>query len=347
MIKIITFHFAYNYGAALQAYALKTYINDIIGDCSIIDYRPKKIADNYHIKWYRMLKNPKLLFVKIRRMTQDALFEDFINTKLCNDSKGESIENIKNSNCILVTGSDQVWNTDLTHDDLNYFLRFAGTGCKRISYGASVGNSTVVENYSETIIGELKKFDYISCRESSAVSALKKKIDGINIYSVVDPTFLLSKEDWGKLCRRPKSSIPKKYILFYALTESIELMSKAEQVARESGLPIISIHPMSKRWKINGKNLNDIGPLEFLWLVNNADYVCTNSFHGSVFSVIFKKKCILAAHERLGERNKQLLEWMKLDQEDFGKEINFNSCDYKNLEHQIENSKKYLVEALR
>lgn len=346
MIGIITFHFAYNYGAVLQAYALNEYINKNIGECKIINYRPQLIEENYHIKTKAILRNPKLIFVKLRRKHQDMLFNEFVLSNFKCDNKNVNPVEVANKYEYLITGSDQVWNISLTHNDLNYFLKFAGPEAKRIAYGASIGNSGMVQEYSDQILREIRKFNFISCREESAVNAIRSIVD-YPVQPVVDPTFLLPETAWLNLCRRPEGEFPQKFILYYALTESKELIDKAEAISKSQNLPILSIHPMAKKWKIAGRNLNNIGPSEFLWLIKNAEYVCTNSFHGSVFSVVFRKKCVLVAHEKLGERNKQLLDWMALDQESFGKEINFAKSDYAKLNFQINNSKAFLDKALR
>lgn len=348
MIGIVTFHFAYNYGAVLQAYALNSYINDNIANCKVINYRPSQIESNYYISIKSIIKNPKKLFIKIRRYKQDNLFDNFVETKLLCTKNDCILSNANNIYDTFVTGSDQVWNTELTHNDLNYFLNFATPKQKRVSYGASVGKSCLIQNYSDEIIEEIKKFDYLSCREKSAIEALNSEIGSqLIIESVVDPVLLLDKEEWITLCKKPDATIPPNFIVYYALTHSNELIEKTNMLSKKYHLPILSIHPMAKKWSINGKNLNNIGPLEFLWLINNADFVCTNSFHGSVFSTIFEKKCVLFAHQKLGERNKQLLEWMNLSQESFGEIIDFSLCEKKNLIIQIENSKKYLYEALK
>lgn len=346
MIGIVTFHFAYNYGAMLQAYALNKYINNNIGDCKIINYRPAAMQRAYRIAWKDTLHNPKSAILKLRRAKQENIFEKFIKEEL---KCGESIKEIKTLDDtfdIFVTGSDQVWNTDITHNDLNYFLQFVDSSVRRVSYGASVGNSELVQNYSSQIVKELEKFHFISCREKSAAEAIRSKID-LTIDTVVDPTLLLPMETWSNLCRKPNTNIPQKFILYYSLSENKTLIREAEELAKEYAIPILSIHPLVKKWKINGSTLNDVGPREFLWLVNNAEYVCTDSFHGSVFSVIFKKKCVLSAHSKLGERNKQLLDLVNLDQESFGKEIDFSCCDYSSLNSQIKKSEKFLYRALK
>lgn len=347
MIGIITFHFAYNYGACLQAYALKTYINQNIGNCKILNYIPEKIYSNYHIGFKDVIKKPRLLVPKIRRIRQDILFDSFISNILGNSLVGGDIKTESSVFEFLITGSDQVWNTELTKNDLNYFLSFADSKQKRVSYGASVGNSQIVSGYSNEVLEEIRKFNYLSCREKSAIQALKLCLgENLAMENVVDPTLLLTRQEWMRLSKKPNGRIPDRYILYYALTESEELKFKTEEISKEFSYPILSIHPLAKRWSINGKNMNNVGPLEFVWLISNASYVCTNSFHGSVFSVIFRKKCILGAHSKLGERNRQLLDWMNLDKQSFGEIIDFSLCDYSKINNEISNSKDFLKKAL-
>lgn len=347
MVGIITFQFAYNYGAVLQAYALNTYINNEIGKCKIINYRPNYMVSNYRISSRDILKNPRKLYSKIRRKNQDTLFDEFICKKLACYSKISNLSSESDKFSAIITGSDQVWNISITNNDLNYFLKFAHPNVKRISYGASIGNSKIVNNYNNDILTEINKFDYISCREESAIVALNNRLkDKRNIEPVVDPTLLLDNAEWEALSNKPNENIPEKYILYYALTEDDSLIKKAETMSKELDCPILSIHPLTKKWRIKGINLKNVGPCEFLWLIKNADYIFTNSFHGSVFSVIFRKKCVLMAHKKLGERNRQLLEWMNLENTYFGEVIDFSKCDYKEINDNILSSKKFIHKAL-
>lgn len=189
----------------------------------------------------------------------------------------------------IVCGSDQIWNlSPSTYDrSLAYYLelqkKFNG---KAIAYAPSFGDT--VDNILKNEMFDIKylnKFSFLSFREKDVVNVMKNM--GINSTFVLDPTLLLNKEDWEKLIGPP--IINKPYIFYYSLNCKKYSVDFVKRISKEYKLPIITsfMHPRESFKGI--KMYGDSGPLEFLNLLYYSTLVCTNSFHGTVFSIIFEK----------------------------------------------------------
>ena len=310
MIGILTYHFAHNYGAMLQAYALKTYLLNAGFDAEIINYCPEKIKKQYSIGkntvtlknfWWKAKSDA-------RRKKQYKLFESFRAENL--SDRGEigpaQLKEYSKRFDTVIAGSDQVWNTEINFDDPNYFLDFVGTDTKKFGYAISLGSVKVSQKMRELTDRTLRTFNRVSFREKSAAAFLNEIYK--KIYPVTcDPVFLLNAGDWNTLIKKTDSRIPQKYILYYSLHDDENLKSAVMQTAEAENLPILSIHPLCRKDGIADFNLKDVGPREFLWLVKNAEYVASNSFHATAFSIIFEKKALIRPHPVLGDRNKDLL----------------------------------------
>ena len=298
-VDIITMHCPLNYGAVLQTYALQSYIEYLGHSAEIIDYRPSYLVrtqklfyiGNKHAKSnllfataYIMLKLPQR--IKIRRN-----FNKFIKRHL-------NLSNIRYNTCeelvsnpvradVYICGSDQIWNTALPNgSDDAYFLSFVQKGLKN-AYAASLAISTALDSKNkERFKRLLSDFSAISVREDTAIpilSFLEK-----NIVHVLDPVFLLSKEEWITRFNL-KETTSDSYILVYPMGDGKNVLYQARQLAKDTNLPIFSISQSKKRESFVTKTFSNIGPVKFVELVLNAKYVVTNSFHGTAFSIIFKK----------------------------------------------------------
>lgn len=288
-IGIMTFHNAINYGAVLQAYALRTYLSRMMphDDVSIIDYRCKKIADGYRIFAFQrersfartLLFNALRLFYVPYNIRNRIHFCNFIQNNLpCVKPK-----NLDDYDCI-VYGSDQIWNQNLTGNDLCYFG--AGYSKKKIAYAASDGKSLVI---SEEIAYLLDSYLAIGCREKSLCVALSQKYPGKSVKTVCDPVFLLGKDEWGKIALPVRK---KSFILVYKIGDSDLIDKAAEKLRMETGKKVIQIcyRRSLRKWFIKNQNVRTaVHPRVFLGYIQNADLVCTTSFHGTALSIIFEK----------------------------------------------------------
>lgn len=361
-VGMITFHSAHNFGAVLQAYALNKKIIDIGYEAEIIDYRPQFITELYSINPFHKLSKPKslisLLSMYPTRIKKYNKFNKFINEemKLSERSFYSSEDLIKYSfnYDIYVTGSDQVWNPEINGVMGEYFLSFAGTQSKRISYAASFGKDTLNSKFSEEISFHLKKLDAISVREEDGVNIVNNLI-GLNPLRVLDPVFLLSSADWKEKIVAP--DITEKYILVYMMEYNKKVIDIAVKVAEEKNMKILNISNSVKIPRGFEKNLRDIGPREFLGYFYFAEHVITNSFHGTAFSIIFEKNFTIVPHSKLNSRIDNILKLTNLEErqvnlsdEDesfrrFTSEIEFDEVR-QILKKEIDYSVGYLQEAL-
>lgn len=368
-VGILTFHAAYNHGAVLQAYALKEKIKSLGYETYIINLRSEGQKQQYSIinlsklDLATMSRNIQNLFFISKIEKRNNKFERFINEKLDvypqNGINEEEVKKIANEFDYLIVGSDQIWNNSEKMQDKNdiFFLNFPGK-FRKISYAASFGDdATSLLKDREKFIPWLKDFDDISVRENEG----KKLLDSIGIDSVItlDPTLLLTKEDWESAIK--KIDFKKKYILYYSVNSRKYSISVTKKIAKKLNLPVINLvlHPKSA---FSGfKYVIDNAPNEFLSYIKNAEFVCTNSFHGTVFSIIFEKPFVAIFDENDGKivkenRKYTLLKNLKLEDHIVTESSDINvekffDYDFNDSKKQLENIKKasigFLIEALK
>lgn len=301
-IGIITYHHYYNYGTVLQAYALQKAVESVSG-CSaeIIDYRSaeeKKLSKfqlirlrlrRLHVyvrEWkrvYRLKKYEQVLYAK--HPSFDAFFKKDL---VAGNSTYNSCKELEKS-CpiydIYMTGSDQTWSPKIGLNPA-MFLAFAPQDAKKVAYAPSIGVSALSEREAEIMNKYLASYQHVSCREPRGVSLLQKCYSG-DVRLVLDPTFLLTADDWNKIAVAPSLRAP--FILCYFIGEKKYYRLYAKELSVKSGLPLIYI-PVS--WMDMEKgNLfqSEAGPKEFLGLIRDATFVLTDSFHGTALSINYHK----------------------------------------------------------
>lgn len=297
--KTITSHDVYNYGASLQAFSLQQFLieNQIYNE--IIDYKPIYSRARYNF-WYVSPKykysSIKLLWFPIclllapkrfktyrRKKNFDKFTKEYLRltSKRYYDYESLKADNLKAD--AFIVGSDQVWNSDHFNgrDPANY-LSFVRKGVRKISYAASFGMDHINAGYEDLVKNNLSTFDYITVRESHALTILSNM--GLIGKQVVDPTLLHDKEWWNKYCKEAPSE---KYILVYDFGNSSVIRDVAKKIADKKGLKIYSINDFTIH-RYADVNINDAGPFEFISLIKGAKYFISNSFHGTIFSLIFE-----------------------------------------------------------
>ena len=313
-IGVLTFSNALNLGAALQAFSLQKTLEQMGHDTDLIDYQCPAI-DAMH-KLLPVLKAGLTVKARIYNLIYNLVFfPRRLNYKRfqrgLKKSKKYSRETISASNGVydvFITGSDQVFNLKLTGNDSSYYLDFVQSG-KKVSYAASLG--VYLPERKQDYQNYLKSFDHLSVRENSSAQLFQQEM-GIAAEVVPDPVFLHTSEEWKALLgiREKKRE---KYILVYSLVEDKGLYEIANKIAKEKGYQIYvitkALRPMGKA----DKYLRNAGPYEFVELMAGAEYVVTNSFHGTAFSLIFKKQFEVVLPPVAQERIVNLLESIHLD----------------------------------
>lgn len=306
-IALLTIHSALNYGALLQATAIYDTLYSLENDTTLLNFRfPPfcSIVDKTRRRELRNCKNFLRFCVKgCSIYKKKKRFDLFISKhfhKITNEFNTE--EQLKkyceeHNFDLFVCGSDQIWNPYNIRFEKAFFLSFANEGARKISYAASIGQDTVQEDGLEFIKKNLVDFDAISVREDSAIRILREAEIKQEVFVHIDPVFLLSQNSWRErenIVSLPKSC--KKYVLVYRLTNNPQFDKALEELKRSSGLPFVAITDRLGNIPFIDKKYMSVGPAEFLYLIDNAEYVITDSFHGTAFSLIFEKKLIAVSN---------------------------------------------------
>lgn len=304
--------FVNNYGACLQAYALQETIKKASYDVEIVNYTPVKEVQKKNIiqkflfwlhEIYRCVRYKNYSY-SYRNKKHFSRFRKSYLTFSKRFYKSE--DDLYNQNFeykAFVVGSDQLWNP-IIHGNKNnraYFLDFVGEEVLKIAYAPSFGISSFpnseLENGAKTM---LKKFDFLSCREETGAK-LVENITGKTCYPVLDPTLLLSKEEWSSICG--DRIIKEDYIFIYRFGESDIEEAILQEIEKTVNLPIYCLPMSSSDFSHKYKILKPCGPLEFVNYIKNASFVITDSFHATVFSINLNTNfsCLLRNHS--GEKN--------------------------------------------
>ena len=306
-IKTITCHHVYNYGATIQAFALQDYLEHQGHEVEIIDYRlPKHRGYEFFALFpdggraypylkrvpfmryiYYPIKRRHLLHTWARKRAFDRFDRDYLHISKETYRTTEEIQAASPKADIYIAGSDQIWNTEFDNGTTPaYYLDFGNPNTPRISYAASFGTSKIAEGREDFIRENLKRFDAISVREATGLSILESL--GINGVQVVDPVFLLSKEEWKS--RLSLEEGQRDYIFLYDFVRTEpSIRDFALNLSKRTGLELISINEKSDNPYAH-RQVNNAGPKEFLQWLLNARYVVSNSFHATAFSLIFERE---------------------------------------------------------
>lgn len=357
-IKILTFHNAENYGAMLQAYALKETVKKLGHNASLLNYQDKHILKDYKLIKTNTLKSffSSIWFLK-RNLKRKKSFKSFSDKYLDTKSKKyyavDEINKDINVNDIFIAGSDQIFNPVLTNglSDV-YTLNFNIPNENKLVYGASLGNEETLAKYEKDFKEKLKDIKNISVREQNIINPLEQILDK-EITKVLDPTLLLEKKAWESLIEENilKEKITEKYILVYTLFESDEITKAANELSSKTGLKVVHF----RKYNAYEKELCSLyktGPIEFINAFKNAEYIITNSFHGLVFSIIFEKMFNVVLPKERGGRLKDLLTLTCLDNRilkdcsDVTECIN-NKIDYLKVKELLNTQKEKSIEFLK
>lgn len=330
-----------NYGNRLQNYALQKIVEELEFNVETLsrkeeqnhtDFRKNIIQFIIQSKGYKFKQFQK--FIKKSKYYADA---DTI--------PAECIDKY----VFFITGSDQVWNPHykfVGKTDLLYGVPYL----KSIAYAASFGVNSLPNEQMAKYIEGLKNIKFISVREYEA-ARIVEDLTGESPQVVLDPTMLLGAETWRKLEKKPRFMVKKNNFVFvYVLGKYTKKMKSVICKYQSKGYQIIDV---------NDKNLlgrsKSIGPQEFLWLIDNAAYMITDSFHGTVFSILFHKKFHLinrCDELNMSSRLNTLLKAAGIicDNGNIEESILYESIDYENVEKNIsklrKNSLYYLKRAL-
>ena len=284
-IGIITWHYYGNFGSALQAFALQKKISELGYDVEFINYRNPKFGKPNNIKNIVRI----ILSSTLGRFNNRFIFgQSMFSHKYLREGRvamnSTQLAKIAEKYDTIVCGSDQIWAPNVFNPV--YFANFAPKDVRKISYAASIGLNEIPDTYVPKYRELLSDFYAISVREKEAKTLLEERCK-IDSTVVIDPTLLHDSNFYVKIQRRVPN-IKGKYILCYFLNGNHKYRKRVEEYAHEHRLQIIGISS-NKDDKVWMKTLDRLGADHFIWLINHAEAVMTDSYHGAIFSLLFHK----------------------------------------------------------
>ena len=362
-IGILTYHRAENYGALLQAYALRTYLQSLGHDVTFVDYWPKYHSDYFSLfSWNRLshLRIDKRVFYLLAmliwarpRYVRKHRLQRFMHEQL-----GLSLSPIYiHTGCVtdhfdvVVYGSDQIWRKQnlggVGFDDW-YFGVPNVKADKKIVYAGSMGTIKTDEADNNYIQEMMRNFDRISVREND----LQDYLQGLNIQSqlVIDPVFLLNEKQWQEVMDSQR--ISGSYILFYNLLNTPESTRFAESLSKDTGLPIREVNKKMSFRHLGGRYISTASVSKFLRLIHDAEFVVSNSFHGVAFSILFEKQFYAVCMGEKSSRVESLLKMIGLQKRyiESLNDISRSQIDYDLVRQKVlmqtESSKQYINNCL-
>lgn len=319
-IGILTYHTGFNYGASLQAFALQTVISKYGYENEIINFETERFVasrEMFSRKPTRLKEFIKIIFripywssLRCRQQMFNEFTKHILHTSPLYRTEQEVIDHASDYNCI-VCGSDQIWNlsqSDAPAANPLFFLNFPKQQ-RRVSYAASFGEWVKEASWHEDVfLPWLKEFDAISVREISGVEYIKSK--GLDCCLTLDPTVLLDGEDYEPIC--VPRQIEEKYVLLFGWKTNDDLIEAAKYVSNKLNLPVYNIVPPPRAMFKGIYRKLDIGPCEFLSMIKNAEFVVTNSFHGTAFATIFERPYVSVVTDKVDTRMESLLNQLGL-----------------------------------
>lgn len=384
-IGLVTYYNSENYGAMLQAYALKETINKNNCKCVLVAHdrfnldikkssisKPNKLQKVKRVT-KNLLSNPNAIRLKlssfdetikhqIKRVAfknekfRDEFFKDKTDDFYLTE---EQILNNPPQLDAFVCGSDQIWNPERFIGSGPYYLNFVNNNAEKIAYAPSLAGGQIPIVFEDKYKKLLSSFTELSAREISGCKEVNR-VTGKNVSHVLDPVFLLSKKEWQEFAKQPKNEDDKYIFCYFISKENLLKSEKAiNKLSKTLNLPVIvlpyGLQVADKKWR----SVENVGPQEFVSLIDNASYVITDSFHGTAFSIITEKQFSIFHGSSLKQTNTRyerisdLFGRLNIKDVEFTSEsdiklsnINYQEVD-RLLKTLIKDSNSYLTTSLR
>ncbi len=317
-IAIITLNGYFNYGNRLQNYALQRVLDTFGFNVETLIFNSRRENNENELRLYKRVSNLRKMsvydilskgsmklwsYINKKELIESNTIRTDIFKRFTNDYIRETEYSLSHNNIpvslsekydYFITGSDQVWNPAYNKSSSIYFLTFASKE-KRIAYAPSFGVSEIrdefIDRYKEWISG----IDKLSVREYDGAKIIKNLI-GVEVPVLIDPTMLLTESQWNEIAKEPKYKPNERYLLTYFLGKTPkEYNKKIKRITKSNNLKVV------KLGDIKEKETYRTGPSEFLSYIKDCSLVCTDSFHGAVFSIIYKKPFIV--YKRVGTQS--------------------------------------------
>ena len=295
-VGILTIFDNNNIGNRLQNYALQLTLGKYA--CQVVTVKNKP----YYSAKSRILRRlpvaESVLFNRLLGMNKRAALVRFTNQYIPSsigsywyDLPDEELKRSDVCN-LYCAGSDQVWSPACGRTGMFNYLGFADRD-RTFSYAASFGVNEIPEEHKDAVRKGLEHIKYISVREDAGKRIVEELTGRTDVQVLVDPTMLLTMEEWDKIAQKPKQKLPDRYLLTYFLGDvPPERRAAIQRQAEQMNCAVIDLMDKDGPFYVSG-------PGEFVYLIAHADLICTDSFHGSVFSFLYHRS--LAIFDRKGE----------------------------------------------
>lgn len=383
-IGLVTCYFHHNYGSMLQAFATEMIMQDMglpyetisckapinyMVENKLLYFAKKLMIGDWKMKLGKFkidqAKRNNPIFLK-NWAIRDAAFNKFADemfhvSPYCKNRS--ELETMATNYSAFLVGSDQLWRTDSVEHGY-YTLEWVPDGIRKIAYSTSIGVKEVPWFQVKKNRRFMNRFDYMALREQSACD-LVYRLTGRKVQVVLDPTLLFTGDQWMKI--QNKEPLTKgKYIFCYFLGNNPNQRDIVKELKDMTGMKIVALQHLDEYIPSDEGFADeapyDVGPAEFLNYIRNAEYICTDSFHCSVFSILYKKKFFTfsrfseTAKQNTNTRIDNLLNITGLSErrvnagmsvdEMLNLQLDFNNAD-KKLDELRKSSIDYLKNALR
>lgn len=354
---LVTLYGNYNYGNKLQNYAVYKIISQLgIEVLNVKNQRMLNYNRNFFFSYIKfLLSNIKISYSQIKNIgfkyynIRKRNFKTF-SLMIPTSKKYFNYKSLKKWDIYdyYIVGSDQVWNPYMSLDDLSLFKKFKNG--KKIALSASFAVPYLTADIEKRISEDLNDFYRISVRESNGVEICKKIMKkDVNLQTLVDPTMMITREEWEKVLKKPEIDFDfsRKYILLAFLGKTdTKVIERILGYARKNNYYVIDIYEKNSIW-------SSCGPSEFLFLEKNASMICTDSFHSTVFALIFKTPFTvfdrLGTKENMNSRIDTLLKMFHLERckgEKSLDSVNFD-IDFSNIDNILEKERNKAHEFIK
>lgn len=292
-IGILTFHYALNQGAVLQAYALQTYLEKRGHYVEFIDYHPDR---KYTWRDY-VAKSFYGIYNKLRDVYYGKKYSklhDFSKVLNYADTRYYTFDELKRTPPeydIYIVGSDQIWHFPRFLNKV-YLMNWLPTGANVVSYAASLGQNTPPIHLEQEFVGCLLKFKHLSIRESSGAKYVRRLLKNREVIQCVDPTMLLNADDYKEIEEQVR--FDKRYLVSYILTPmEPSHYDVLRIVCKQNNCKLLNLRNPDTCVYLRGYKNKIVTPYQWLSFIKNASVVICSSFHAVVFSLIYHKPFIV------------------------------------------------------
>ena len=340
--SFITMHSVYNYGSQLQTLATQEKLKDFFDEVEIIDYRRKDTYGFGLIKSFAKgnpIRSIAFMPTYFKWMNIFPSFQKkYLNVTKKKYLKDSDFDNYEEDSDIYITGSDQVWNTGWNNGILPpYYLSFVKSKPK-FAYSASFGLDKLDNKDIDIVKEYLSKYKKISVREESGLKIINNQLKLNNAINVIDPTLVMDKKFWDKYSTNRK--INEKYILVYNLNNNPDFDNYAKKLEEKTGIKVYRFCTRYDQIRKYGKSLIIPKVLDFISLIEGAEYVLTDSFHATAFSINMHTHPICIYPKKYSNRISDFLRLVGC--EDACKVKNYNDFSILNTKIDFENTDKIL-----